>query len=260
MLRKRIIFTLIYSDGFFNQSRNFRLQSVGNLGWLEKNYKFQEIAFALDELVVLNASRKEKNMADFAGMIRKLVDDVFIPVAAGGGISSMDDAEVLFQSGADKIVLNSALHQNPILIRNLVKKYGSQSIVGSIDYRKSEGNYEVYINDGNHKLDLYLEEFLEQVITLDIGEIYLNSMDKDGTGFGFDHEVLERIKEIVTLPLIIAGGAGNENHLMAALKLDAISAVATANLFNFIGDGLPKARKKILESGENIANWTDNVF
>ena len=93
MLRKRIIFTLIYSNGNFMQSRNFRLQKVGNLHWLEKNYKFQSIAFALDELIVLNANRFEKNIADFALTISKLVNNVFIPIAAGGGIKSLEDAE-----------------------------------------------------------------------------------------------------------------------------------------------------------------------
>ena len=89
MLRKRIIFTLIYENEFFNQSRNFRLQKVGNLRWLEKNYKFQDIAFSLDELIILNASKKYKNMTVFAETLSNLVDDVFIPIAVGGGIRSM---------------------------------------------------------------------------------------------------------------------------------------------------------------------------
>ena len=86
MLRKRIIFTLVYENGFFNQSRNFRLQKVGNISWLEKNYKFKDIAFSLDELIVLNASKDKKNIQEFGKILSELVNDVFIPIAAGGGI------------------------------------------------------------------------------------------------------------------------------------------------------------------------------
>lgn len=255
MLRKRIIFALIYSDGFFMQSRNFRLQKVGDLNWLEKNYKFQNIAFSLDELVVLNATRSNKSINDFAKTVENLVNDVFIPIAAGGGIRSMDDAELLFNSGADKIVLNTILYENPKLVELLIKRYGSQSIVASIDYKKNEGEFDVYTNDGSVKIDLNLEQYLHYLEKLEVGEIYLNSIEKDGTGFGYDFDTIEKFESKIKIPLIIAGGAGNESHFMEGLKYKNVSAVATANLFNFIGDGLPKARKKLIESGENLADW-----
>lgn len=255
MLRKRIIFTLIYSDGFFMQSRNFRLQKVGNLNWLEKNYKFQNIAFSLDELVVLNATRTNKSIEDFAKTIENLVNDVFIPIAAGGGIRSMEDAELLFKSGADKIVLNTILSENPELVKSLIKRYGSQSIVASIDYKKNIDCFEVYINDGVTKIDMDLGDYLRYLEKLEVGEIYLNSIEKDGTGFGYDFDTIEKFESKIKIPLIIAGGAGNESHFMEGLKYKNVSAVATANLFNFIGDGLPKARVKLIELGENIANW-----
>ena len=257
MLRKRIIFALIYSDGFFMQSRNFRLQKVGNLNWLEKNYKFQHIAFSLDELIILNASKGNKNIGQFADTVSKLVNDVFIPIAAGGGIRSMEDAALLFNSGADKIVMNTALTEDPELISSLVKQYGSQSIVACIDYKLESGVKQVYIKDGTVKLELDLETYIEYVQSLDVGEIYLNSKEKDGTGFGYDFETINKVKDKIKLPLIIAGGAGNESHLINGLGIPEVSAVATANLFNFIGDGLPNARKKIIASGENIANWNN---
>ncbi len=255
MLRKRIIFTLIYSEGFFMQSRNFRLQRVGNLSWLEKNYQFQKIAFSLDELIVLNATKGDKNITKFANMIGELVNDVFIPIAAGGGIRSFEDAELLFNSGADKIVLNSAFIDNPELVRHLVNNYGAQSVVASVDYKWNNGVNEVYIHDGNTKIEMLLEEYIQYLESMNVGEIYLNSIDKDGTGFGYDFETIKSMEEQVTMPLIIAGGAGNESHLIEGLRMQGVSAVATANLFNFIGDGLPNARQRILESGENIANW-----
>jgi len=255
MLRKRIIFTLIYDNGSFNQSRNFRLQKVGNINWLERNYKFKEIAFSLDELIVLNASKKDKNISEFASTLSKLVDDVFIPIAAGGGIRSMEDAKLLFDNGADKIVLNTVLHTDPNLVKELVTQYGSQSIIASVDYKSIDNVHKVYIKDATQELDLELEKYIKYLEELNVGEIYLNSIDKDGTGFGYDVETIKKVSKTISIPLIIAGGAGNEQHLQSGLDMKHVNAVATANLFNFVGDGLPKARQKILENKGNIAKW-----
>lgn len=256
MLRKRIIFALIYSQDVFNQSRNFRLQKVGDLNWLEKNYRFREIASSLDELIILNANRGDKKMNQFASMISKLVHDVFVPIAAGGGIRSFADAELLFNNGADKIILNSALHESPDLVDEIAAVYGTQSIVAAIDYKYTAERPEVYICDGTKKLEGSLEEYIERISRLNIGEIYLNSIDKDGTGFGYDIATVAEMARQIRCPLIIAGGAGNESHLSEGLAIKGVNAVATANLFNFVGNGLPVARKKLLASGENIANWS----
>jgi cyclase len=255
MLRKRIIFTLIYENGFFNQSRNFRLQKVGNLTWLERNYKFKDIAFSLDELIVLNASKQDKDIKTFANTLSKLVDDVFIPIAAGGGIRSLENAKLLFDNGADKIVLNTILFIDQDLVKELISIYGSQSIVASVDYKIINNNHKVYIEDGTKELDIDLLQYIKNIQDLEIGEIYLNSINKDGTGFGYDFETIEKLSTDIKVPLIIAGGAGNEEHLEKGLNLNFVNAVATANLFNFIGDGLPKARQKILSNDINIASW-----
>jgi len=255
MLRKRIIFTLIYENNSFNQSRNFRLQKVGGVDWLEKNYKFKEIAFSLDELIVLNASKKEKNIENFALTLSRLVDDVFIPIAAGGGIRSIGDAKILFDNGADKIVLNTVLYTDPGLVKSLISLYGSQSVVASIDYKSIGNENVVFIKNGTQELTYKIEKYIKYLEVLQVGEIYLNSMDKDGTGFGYDLDLVRNLEKIIHTPLIIAGGAGNEVHLLDGLKFEHVSAVATANLFNFMGDGLPKARKKIIEQGGSVAQW-----
>jgi cyclase len=255
MLRKRIIFSLIYADGFFNQSRNFRLQKVGNEKWLENNYHFSKIAHSLDELILIDATKSSKNINKFSETISKIVENVFIPICAGGGIRNISDAELLFNSGADKILLNSCLFENPKFVQDLVKIYGSQSIVASIDYKIKFNNTIVVINDGSTEINMGLKSYIEHVQSLGVGEIYLNSIDKDGTGFGYDFDTINDIIDCINLPLIIAGGAGNETHLLEGLKLEKINAVATANLFNFIGDGLINARDIILKKGENLANW-----
>lgn len=255
MLRNRIIFSLVYADGDFNQSRNFRLQKVGNLSWLNQNYKFSKIANSIDELIVLDASRKNRSIDSFSEVIEKLVNNVFVPICAGGGVRSLEDVDRLFNSGADKIILNSILYENPKLVVELVKIYGSQSIVASIDYKNNEGVNEVYIENGSTKINFEFLKYINYVQSLNIGEIYLNSIEKDGTGFGYDFETIEAITNGITVPLIIAGGAGNEKHFIEGLNISGVSAVATANLFNFIGDGLPNARENMLRNNVNIVKW-----
>jgi imidazole glycerol-phosphate synthase subunit HisF len=255
MLRKRIIFTLIYENGNFTQSRNFRLQKVGDIGWLEKFYKFQEIAFSLDELIVLDATRGTRDQVRFAETLSRLVDDVFIPVSAGGGIRCIEDAEKYYNSGADKIVINTSLYANNKLVSELSKRYGAQSLIASIDYKYINGSNKVFIENGLSQISTELEEYVSYVESCGIGEIYLNSMDNDGTGFGYDFETIGKIANSLGIPLIIAGGAGNSDHFKEALSINNVNAVATANLFNFIGNGLPLARSNLFESGVNLANW-----
>ena len=151
--------------------------------------------------------------------------------------------------------LNSLLFYNTTIVKELINSYGSQSVVASIDCKLESGSYSVYIKDGTFKIQFSLGEYINYLEELGIGEIYLNSIDKDGTGFGYDTNLIESVNNLTSLPLVIAGGAGNENHLGECLKFDHVSAVATANLFNFIGDGLPNARKYLLSNGYNLAKW-----
>ena len=255
MLRKRFVFTLIYENGQFNQSRNFRLQKVGDINWLERNYKFKNIALSLDELVVLNASRSKDDLDRFSIILERLVGDVFIPIAAGGGIKCAKDARLLFNSGADKLVLNSLLYTSPHIAREIIAQYGSQSVIASIDYKSHKGVQTVFISNGTQEVDMELAEYIEYVEGLGVGEIYLNSMDNDGTGFGYDFDTIDKVSVNMNVPLIIAGGAGNEEHLVKGLKRERVDAVATANLFNFVGDGLSNAREKTIAENLNIADW-----
>ena len=256
MLRNRFIFALIYDNGFFTQSRNFRLQRVVDINWLERNYNFQAISFSLDELVVLDASREFKDIRKFSKMVRRLVENVFMPVAAGGGIRTIEDADALFNNGADKVVVNSALYDDPGLTKAITDKYGAQSLVASVDYKLVGESLPVFIHDGSTSIPMELDSYILYLEDLGVGEVLLNSIDKDGTGFGYDVTTIQEYGKSLSMPLIIMGGAGNEKHLQQGLSFDCVSAVATANLFNFIGEGLPNARQYMLENGGNLARWS----
>ncbi len=256
MLKKRLIFTLLYSSGFFMLSRNFRLQTVGNLDWLQRNYDFSRISNYIDELVVLDVTREKRNLDEFCQVLKSITLNNFVPITAGGGVKDVDSARRLLRSGADKILINSGLFNKSNLARVMSEEYGQQCVVGSIDLKRSKsGEFQVWCEDGG-KLNLApTKELLKRVLNDSVGEIYLNSMDRDGTGQGLDIEMLELLPDRVNKPIIIAGGAGNSDHLMVGLKDSRVDAVATANLFNFVGDGLKKARQELLSGGIVLPVW-----
>jgi len=237
-------------------SRNFRLQAVGNLDWLQRNYDFSRISNYIDELVVLDVTREKRNLDEFCEVLKSITLDNFVPITAGGGVKDVDSARKLLRSGADKIMINSAIFNNSNLAKVLSEEFGQQCVVGSIDLKRSRsGEFQVWSEDGGKLNDVPARELLKRVLKESVGEIYLNSMDRDGTGQGLDLEILELLPERVSKPIILAGGAGNSSHLMVGLEDLRVDAVATANLFNFIGEGLKKARQELVSGGIVLPMW-----
>lgn len=256
MLKKRIIFTLLYDSGSFMLSRNFRLQKVGKIDWLQKNYDFSRIAFYIDELIVLDVSRAERDIDHFSHALEVLANGCFAPIAAGGGVRTLSDARHLLRSGADKIVVNSVLFDNPQFVSTLAQEFGQQCVVGAIDIKKDvDGSYYVYTNNGSCLLHEPVSKLLEQLPEKSVGELYLNSINQDGTGQGYDLGLLDLIPHQFNLPTILAGGAGHSQHFINGLLDERVDAVATAHLFNFVGDGLKKARESIRLQDIDLANW-----
>jgi cyclase len=255
MLKKRLIFTLLYDSGNFMLSRNFRLQKVGNLSWLKKNYDFQKISFYIDELIVLDISRKKRNLDLFCETLKEISYGCFVPISSGGGIRSIKDAKKILRSGADKIVLNTPIFKNFDLIKKLSKEFGQQCIVGSVDLVKTSNSYKIFIKSGLKKIDGNLKKNLEFISSGYIGELYLNSIDQDGTGQGYDLGLLNLLPSVNNIPVILAGGVGNSIHLSEGISENKVDAVATANLFNFVGDGLKEARLNLINEGFSLAKW-----
>lgn len=257
-VRKRLIFALLFDSGKFMLSRNFRLQQVGDITWLEKNYNFRETALAIDELIVLNVERSRNSLEPFFEHVKKLNDDCFVPIAAGGGIRSVEDARNLLRSGADKVVINSILQTDRPLVAELAAEFGKQCLVASIDAKRVDGKFRVFIDNGSTMVENDLPAFLAEVLELPIGEIYLNSMDRDGTGQGYDEEMLSTLPQDVGVPLILAGGAGKPEHFAIGLSDDRVDAVSTAHLFNFVGNSLQLSRDHLLNEGMHLVRWDGN--
>ena len=256
MLKKRLIFTLLYNNGHFMLSRNFRLQKVGSLDWLQTNYNFSHISFSIDELIVLNVSRGEKNLADFCEALRRLTEGCFVPIAAGGGVHTVATARNLLRSGADKVVVNSALYDKGSFISDLASEFGQQCVVASMDIKSSpDGTYQAWSECGSQCQPSAATNWIERVTQSPIGELYLNSMDRDGTGQGYDLRLLDLLPVNMPKPVVLAGGVGNAMHLAAGLADPRVDAVATAHLFNFVGDGLKQARQALISGGVVLPLW-----
>lgn len=265
MLKKRLIFTLLYNQGQFMLSRNFRLQKVGNLKWLQTNYNFSHISFSIDELIVLDVTRNERNTEAFCDALKALTEGCFVPIAAGGGVCTIEHARTLLRSGADKVVVNTALYQNNGFIAELASEFGRQCVVASMDVkRSSDGTYQVLAECGSKGLEGAAAYWIERVTNDAVGEIYLNSIDRDGTGQGYDFQLLDLLPPDMPKPVILAGGVGNSTHLAEGLADTRVDAVATAHLFNFVGDGLKQARHSLIAGGVELPIWDiqllDSIF
>jgi len=233
-------------------SRNFRLQKIGDLKWLETNYGFSEVGYSIDELIVLDVSRTPRDRQAFCETLKALTFDCFAPIAAGGAVNSVKEAHDLLRSGADKVVVNTALHTNPDLISKLASEFGRQCIVASLDCKYLDNTYRLVTNNGSETIDLELPQFLAEISSLPVGEIYLNSVDRDGTGNGYDFKLLECLPKSIEVPVILAGGVGNSKHLAEGLSDHRVDAVATANLLNFMGNGLALARAELINANFDI--------
>lgn len=256
MLKKRLIFSLLVSDGDFQLSRNFNLQKVGNLDWLYDCYNLKAITQSVDELVILNVGRTPLvNVAKYLEVVTKLAKTCFVPISLGGGIRTVEDAYSYMNHGADKLVIGQAIFKNPELVKELVSVFGGQSITAAIDFVKKENVRKVMIENGRTEIDLSFSDSLRLVDSLGIGELLLTSIEKDGTGQGYDMEAYELASELVNIPIIASGGVGKFFHLAECLKHPHISAANTANIFNFMMNGLIDARKSIEDSGIELAHW-----
>lgn len=255
MLKSRLIFTLLYNNGNFSVSRNFNLQSVGDLNWLKDNYDFESIARSVDELIILNVSRSDENKSQFYKCIEDLSLFSFMPIAVGGRIRSIEDANTLFNSGADKLVLNTSYFTAPSFIEKLIKIYGMQALVASIDFKKSNTDFDVFINNGSDKIDLNLQDSISYIEKIGAGEIFLTSIDRDGTGQGYDFDALAIVSKSSKVPIIASGGADTFDKLTEGIMSSFTDAVSTSHLFNFMGDGLYDAREQMLKMGVNLSKW-----
>ncbi len=188
-----------------------------------------------DELVFLDITASSDSRNIILDLVRKVAETVFIPFTVGGGIRTVEDFKAILREGADKISVNSAAIKNPTLIREAADKFGSQCVVVAIDAKRNpnEDKWEVYLNGGRINTGLDALAWAEQAYQLGAGEILLTSMDCDGTKNGYDIALTKKISDLVDIPVIASGGAGNMKHFYDALTDGGAEAVLAASLFHY---------------------------
>jgi imidazole glycerol-phosphate synthase subunit HisF len=247
VLKKRLIAVLILRDGQVVQSVRFQHTNVIHYDAVHAMEAFNK--WAVDEIVILNASRDPSSRNQFAEIVERISSHCFVPLAAGGWIDNEHYAQSLLRSGADKLVLNTVLADDPPLVRRLALRYGQQCIVASMDVKRdSSGLARIAVDRGRRVIDASPEDWACKAVELGAGEILFNSVDHDGARKGYDLESIRSVCKAVPVPVIAFGGVFTWNHLVEGISAGA-AAVAVANLFHYTEQSTRKAKSHLANSG-----------
>lgn len=205
-----------------------------------------------DELVVLDIAASRDNHPTFLETIRRVARELAIPLAAGGGIRTLEDARSVIRAGADKITLNTAAVERPALIQELSREFGAQAVVLAIDARREESHWEVRIHGGRSGTGWNAEEWAERGVEMGAGEILVTSMDKDGTQSGFDTALTSAISRNVTVPVIASGGAKLPKDFLEVFTEGAADAALAASIFHDKVQSIRGLKTYLRENGVEV--------
>ncbi|MBH87707.1 MAG: imidazole glycerol phosphate synthase subunit HisF [Pelagibacterales bacterium] len=248
MLKTRIIPCLDVKDGRVVKGINFvDLVDAGDPVEQAKVYDKQ----GADELCFLDITASSDNRNILLDVVRETANQCFMPLTVGGGVRELSDIRNLLLAGADKVGINTSAITNPDLIQDGANKFGSQCIVVAIDAKKINDKWIVFTHGGRKETKLDAIKWAQFVVDKGAGELLVTSMDRDGTGSGFDLELLKEITSKVTVPVIASGGVGTLKHLVEGVKIGGASAVLAASIFHFGKYKIKDARKAMTDAGLN---------
>jgi cyclase len=242
MLSRRIIPCLDVTNGRVVKGIKFQeLRDAGDPVESAKAYDAQ----GADELVFLDITASSDGRSIMHDVVARTAEQCFMPLTVGGGLRSVDNIEAMLKSGADKVSLNTAAIKNPQLIADSARRFGNQCIVLAIDAkREPDGkSWRVYTHGGRNPTELNAVDWAKKAVSLGAGEILLTSMDRDGTGIGYDVELTRAISDAVEVPVIASGGAGQMQHFADVLDQGRASAVLAATLFHFGTFTVPQVKE-----------------
>jgi cyclase len=205
-----------------------------------------------DEIVLLDIKATYQARKTLAGTVRRVAREIFVPFTVGGGIRTLEDAATVFEAGADKVSINSAAVLDPNLIGHIAGRFGSQAVVLAIDARRGNqpaGDAEVYVAGGSTPTGKNAIRWAREAEDRGAGEILLTSMDRDGTGQGFDCELTAAIAETVSIPVIASGGAGNVQHFLDVFTQGKADAALAASIFHFGTHAVAELKESLAGSG-----------
>jgi cyclase len=232
MLTKRIIACLDVTAGRVVKGVQFeQLRDAGDPAELAVAHS----RAGADEVVLLDISATHEKRATLADTVRRTARQLFIPFTVGGGIGSLDDAIAVFEAGADKISINSAAVADPSLITRIAERYGSQAVIVAIDAKRinGEARFEAYVNGGRKPTGRDAVAWAREAEQRGAGEILLTSMDRDGTGAGFDCELTRACSEALRIPVIASGGGGDTKTFVEVFRRGRADAALAASIFHF---------------------------
>jgi len=246
MLTKRIVPCLDIKDGRTVKGVNFLgLRDAGDPVELAELYSEQ----GADELVFLDITATEQKRRTLADLVYRVGERIDIPFTVGGGISSVEDVDLLLQKGADKISVNSSAFRRPELIDELAAKFGSQCVVVAIDARQTDEGWKVHLVGGKQATERDLFDWAKEVNERGAGEILFTSMDHDGTKSGFAIDALRKLNELLTIPVIASGGAGTVDHFVEVFQQGQADAALAASIFHYKEITLEEVKTKLREEG-----------
>ncbi len=230
MLLKRVIPCLDVDNGRVVKGVNFvNLTDEGDPVELAARYAEE----GADEICYLDIGAAPEERQTLVELVRRTASNVFVPLTVGGGVRSPDDMKAVLRAGADKVAINTAAVQDPMLIANCARRFGNQCVVLAIDARTtSSGGYEVVVNGGRRPTGMDAIEWARRGVALGAGEILLTSMDRDGTKDGFDIPLTKALVSSVSVPVIASGGAGTAEHCVEAVTEAGAAAVLAASIFH----------------------------
>ena len=230
MLAKRIIPCLDVKDGRTVKGTNFvNLRDAGDAVELAKIYSDG----GADELVFLDTTATVEKRRTLSELVKKVAREINIPFTVGGGINTVEDIEILLDSGADKVSINTSAVKNPNILADAAKNFGSQCVVLAIDAKETENGWKVFLNGGRIETELDAIEWAKRGVALGAGEILLTSMNADGTKNGFEIELTKIVSESVNVPVIASGGAGKPEHFTEIFEFGKADAALAASIFHF---------------------------
>jgi cyclase len=246
MLKHRIIPTLLLKDGRMIKTKQFdSFRDVGDPITAARVYDAQRA----DELLFLDISASTEGRGTLIDIVKAASDECFMPLGVGGGIRSVDDMRQLLLCGADKVIINTAAIEDPILIENSARHFGSSTIVVSIDFRRStDGSYQVYTRRGTNPTGLDPVAWATEAARRGAGEIMITSIDHDGMMDGLDLELIKKVARAVTVPVIASGGVGVLIDFQKGFEAGA-SAVAAGSIFHFTDQSPIMTRNYLYNNG-----------